>query len=56
MTILGLQYDADAAKAVPVTSFFPANGIVSSRKFISSPLHIHLKSFVKQSQFDLYIA
>jgi len=42
MTILELQYDADAKKAVPCI-FFPANDIVSYREFISSPLHVRLK-------------
>ena len=49
MTILELQYDADAKKVVPETYqkqlllFFPANDNVSFREFISSPLHVRLK-------------
>jgi len=49
MTILGLQYDADATKAVPepykkqLLHIFPASGIVNYKKFISIPLYVGLK-------------
>jgi len=49
MTILELQYDADAKRLyLKLTRnsfciFFPVNDIVSSREFISSPLHVRLK-------------
>jgi len=49
MTIIELQYDANAKKAVPeiyskqLFIYFPVNDIVSYREFISSPLHVRLK-------------
>jgi len=49
MTILGMQYDADATKEVPepykkqLLHIFPAGGIVSYKEFISIPLYVRLK-------------